>query len=127
MLDLLHCLVPVKPLRFYLVGSAVVNSRVESDLVVSQFDVTDDVFPRVLSRRVLGTVDSLVLQGTVKRLGPGVVVANTGTHHGALHTQLLANGREFRRKILAATVAMEDSRAGPERNGARGHTEGIGH
>src|SRR5882724_1325814 len=127
MLDLLRCLVPIKPLGLYLVGGAVVNSRMEPDLVVSQFDVADDVFPRMLTRRVLGTVDSLVLQGTVKRLSPGVIITYPGAADGALHTQLVGHGGEFRRKVLAAAIAMEDDLTVSEWNSPRGHPEGISH
>src|SRR5207253_7927825 len=60
----------------------VLNSGVPTPRIVPEFDVPHNVAARMLAGRILGTVDTLVLQRGEERLRHGIVVTYPGAADG---------------------------------------------
>src|ERR1017187_1343181 len=77
--------------------------------MVPEFDVPHNVSARVLAGRILGAVDTLVLQHGEERLGHRIVVTDPGAADGLPENMLLQRLSELPGRVVAAAVGMENS------------------
>ena len=75
-------LFPAVQLVFGLVGGAVPQCRVESRMIIGQFDPRGNIFDGLFPCGVHHAVDAFVLQGGVEGFRPGIVPAHAGSPDG---------------------------------------------
>jgi hypothetical protein len=78
----------------------------------------------MISGRIVGSVDQLVLQCCVEALGQRVVIAYSGAPYGLPEIKFPQRFREFVRCVITAAVRVEDCLAG-ELVISRGHLNGL--
>ena len=87
----------------------VLNSGVPTPRIVPEFDVPHNVAARMLAGRILGAVDTLVLQRGEERLRHGIVVTYPGAADGLPEVMYLQRPGELTGRVVTAAVRMENS------------------
>src|SRR5260370_15251661 len=82
----------------------VLKAGVPALRIVPEFDVPHDVPARVLTSRILGPVDALVLQCGEERFGHRIIVADPGAADGMPEVMLLQRPCELLGCVVAAAV-----------------------
>jgi hypothetical protein len=75
--------------------------------IVPEFDVPHNVTARVLTGRILGAVNALVLQCREERLGHRIVVTDPGTADRVPEAVFLQRRRELAGSVIAAAIAVK--------------------
>jgi len=92
--------------------------------IVPEFDVPHNVAARVLTGRILGAVNALVLQCREERLGHRIVIADPGAAGGVPEAVFLQRRGELAGRVIAAAIGVEDRILG-ERVAAGRHLDGL--
>src|ERR1039457_4195862 len=92
--------------------------------IVPEFNVPHNVPARVLTGRILGTVNALVLQSGEERLRHRIIVTYPGAPDGMPEAIFLQRAGELLRRVIAAAVGVENSMPG-EREIAGSHLDGL--
>ena len=87
----------------------VLKSGVPTFRIVPEFDVPHNVTARVLTSRILGAVNALVLQSSEERLRHRIVVTDPGAADGLPEVMHLQRLSELAGRVVAAAVRMENS------------------
>ena len=90
-----------------LLRGAVLKSGVPAPRIVPEFDVPHNVTARVLTGRILGAIDTLVLQRREERLGHRIIVADPGAADGLPEAVLLQRLSELAGRVVAAAIAVK--------------------
>ena len=89
-----RCGLPFQVLIMDLLRGPVLKSGVPAFGIVPEFNVPHNVPARVLTGRILGTVDALVLQRSEKRFGHRIIITYPGAADGmpqVMFSSVLAN------------------------------------
>ncbi len=92
-----------------LLRSPVLKSGVPTPRIVPEFDVPHNVPARMLTSRILGAVDTLVLKRGEERLRHSIIVAYPGAADGLPEVMYLQRLSELTGRVVAAAVRMENS------------------
>ena len=102
-----RCGLPFQVFLVDLPWGPVLKSGVPALRIVPEFDVPHNVPARVLTSRILGPVDTLVLQCGEERFGHGIIVADPGAADGMPEVMLLQRPCELLGCVVAAAVGVE--------------------
>jgi hypothetical protein len=105
-----------------LVGGLVAESRVETLLIITEFDVTRNVGHGVSAGGVHCAVDAFVLEHAKERFGHGIIETDPGAPDGVSDVERFQDLSELPRHVVAAAVGME-YRAGSKVIVSRGHPD----
>ena len=97
-----RCGLPFQVLVVDLLWGPVLKSGVPTFRIVPEFDVPHNVAARVLTSRILGAVNALVLQRGEERLGHPIIVADPGTAGGLPEAMYLQRLSELTGRIITA-------------------------
>src|ERR1700730_17211294 len=92
-----------------LLRGPVLKSGVPTPQIVPEFDIPHNVAARMLTGRILGAVDTLVLKRGEERLRHSIVVTYPGAADGLLEVMYLQRPGELTGRVVAAAVRMENS------------------
>src|SRR6201989_1201389 len=92
--------------------------------IVPEFDVPHNVTARMLTGRILGAMNPLVLQCSEERFGHCIVIADPGAADGLAKGMPLPRRRELEVGVIAAAIRVKDGIPG-ERIIAGGHPDGL--
>ena len=107
-----------------LLRGPVLKSGVPAPRIVPKFDVPYNVTARVLTSRILGAVNALVLQRREERLGHRIVVTDPGTAYRLPEAVLLQRHGELAGRVVAAAIGVKN-RILSERIIAGRHLDGL--
>src|SRR5689334_15726771 len=107
-----------------LLRGPVLKSGVPTLRIVPEFDVPHNVTARMLTGRILGAVDTLVLKRGEERLGHRIIVADPGAADGLPEVMHLQRPGELTGRVVAAAVRMENGTLS-ERVIAGSHLDGL--
>ena len=107
-----------------LLRDPVLEPGVPTPRIVPEFDVPHNVAARVLTGRILGTVNALVLQRGEERLGHRIIVTYSGAADGMPEPVTPQRPGELGGRVIAAAVRVEN-RIPAEPVITGGHPDGL--
>src|ERR1022692_3295235 len=107
-----RCRLPFQVFLADLSWRPVLKPGVPAFWIVPEFNVPHNVPARVLTGRILGTVNALVLQSGEERLRDRIIVTYPGAPDGMPEAIFLQRAGELLRRVIAAAVGVENSMPG---------------